>query len=146
MNETSAIKKLRDLLLVTVPEELTDSQVIALRRQTLGAVRSTGARWVVMDFSEVSVCDSYFGRFIHSIAETTRLMGARVVVCGLADSVVETLVDMGFELPGVTTVLDLDMALDLSAEAKAAAQAGDADQRDAEPDGEWNQATTKGED
>ncbi len=111
------IQKLENLLLVNVPPELEDSEVIHLRRLTLQAVKEHRSRWVLLDFSQVEVCDSFFGRFIHAMTETVRMMGARVVVSALQDAVVETLVDMGFTFPGVHAVLDLDDALALSREA-----------------------------
>lgn len=111
---TSSIRRLENLLLVTVPAVLSDSEVVGLRRDVLRGARAHGSRWVLLDFSEVVVCDSFFGRFIHGVAEMTRLLGAKVVVSGLSDAVVETLVEMGFELPDVHTVLDIDQALALS--------------------------------
>ncbi len=113
----NGIQKLEDLLLVNVPPDLDDSDVIRLRRLTLQAVKEHRSRWVLLDFSQVEVCDSFFGRFIHSMTETVRMMGARVVVSALQDAVVETLVEMGFTFPGVHAVLDLDDALALSREA-----------------------------
>mgnify|MGYP001595114474 CR=1 FL=1 len=112
------IQKLEDLLLVTVPPNLLDSQVVQLRRDTLRGVRRHRARWVLLDFSRVIICDSYFGRFIHGMATSARLMGAQVVVCGLQDAVVETLVELGFDLPDIHAVLDLDEAMAFSRAAK----------------------------
>lgn len=123
------IRKLGDLLLVNVPRELHDSEVLHLRRQALNAVKLYRSRWVLLDFAEVEVCDSFFGRFIHTMTETVRMMGARVVVSSLQDAVIETLVEMGFTLPGVHAVLDLDDALTLSREARddAADEEGELD-------------------
>ncbi|MBN1993170.1 MAG: hypothetical protein JW953_10740, partial [Anaerolineae bacterium] len=58
--------------------------------------------------------DSYFGRFIQSMAEMAGLMGADVIISGLQDAVVETLVELGMTLPNIHAVLDLDDALALS--------------------------------
>jgi hypothetical protein len=41
-------------------------------------------------------------------------MGADVIISGLQDAVVETMIDLGMTLPGVHAVLDLDDALVLS--------------------------------
>jgi rsbT antagonist protein RsbS len=118
MMETSAIQKLENLLLVAVPRDLTDSDVLRLRREVLQAVRRYHSRWVLLDFSRVDICDSFFGRFIQSTARMAGLMGADVVVSGLQDAVVETMVELGMTLPNIHAVLDLDDALALSRESR----------------------------
>ncbi len=112
--EASAIQKLENLLLVAVPRDLTDDEVLRLRRLALGEIRRHRSRWVLLDFSQVDICDSFFGRFIQSMTQMVDLMGARVIVSGLQDAVIETLVDLGMLLPHVHAVLDLDDALALS--------------------------------
>ena len=44
------------------------------------------------------------------------LMGAEVIVSGLQDAVIETLIELGMILPNIQAVLDLDDALALSRE------------------------------
>ena len=112
--ETSTIQKLESLLLVSVPRDLMDEEVLRLRRQVLREIRQHRSRWVLLDFSLVDICDSFFGRFIQSMAEMAGLMGAGVIVSGLQDAVVETLVELGMILPNIHAVLDLDDALELS--------------------------------
>ncbi len=112
--ETSAIQKLENLLLVAVPRDLMDDEVLRLRRQVLQEIRRYHSRWVLLDFSRVDICDSFFGRFIQSTAEMAGLMGSKVIVSGLQDAVVETMVDLGMILPNIEAVLDLDDALVLS--------------------------------
>jgi rsbT antagonist protein RsbS len=129
--EVSVIQMLEDLLLVNVPANLRDSQVVQLRRETLRGIRQHRSRWVLLDFSQVDICDSFFGRFIHGMAETARLMGADVVISGLQDAVVETLVEMGFDLPDIHAVLDLDDALVMSRELKAAREAAELEEEEA---------------
>jgi len=112
--EASAIQKLEDLLLVSVPRDLMDDEVLLLRREVVKKVRQHHSRWVLLDFSRVDICDSFFGRFIQSMAQMAGLMGAEVIVAGLQDAVVETLVELGMTLPNIHAVLDLDDALALS--------------------------------
>ena len=118
---TSAIQKLEDLLLVAVPRDLMDSDVLQLRRQILENVRRYHSQWVLLDFSRVDICDSFFGRFIQSTARMAGLMGADVAVSGLQDAVVETMVELGMTLPNIHAVLDLDDALMLSREKRQTA-------------------------
>ncbi len=110
----SAIQKLEDLLLVSVPRDLMDEEVLELRRSVMQAVRKYHSRWVLLDFSAVDICDSFFGRFIQTMAKMTQLMGAEVIVSGLQDPVIETMVELGMTLPDITAVLDVDEALVLS--------------------------------
>jgi len=115
--ETSTIQKLDNLLLVSVPRDLMDNEVLQLRRQVAQRVRQHHSRWVLLDFAQVDICDSFFGRFIQSMAQMTSLMGAEVIVSGLQDAVVETLVDLGMTMPSIHAVLDLDDAVELSRQA-----------------------------
>jgi rsbT antagonist protein RsbS len=114
--ETGTIQKLENLLLVSVPRDLMDEEVLRLRRQVSQEVRKYRSRWVLLDFSQVDICDSFFGRFIQSMAEMAGLMGAEVIVSGLQDAVIETLVELGMTLPNIQAVLDLDDALAWSRE------------------------------
>jgi anti-anti-sigma regulatory factor len=112
--EKGSIQKLENLLLIAVPRDLLDDEVLQLRREVLQAIRQYQSRWVLLDFSLVDICDSFFGRFIQSMAHMAGLMGAQVIVSGLHDAVVETLVGLGMTLPNIQAVLDLDDALALS--------------------------------
>ncbi len=114
--ETSSVQKLEDLLLVSVPRDLMDEEVLELRREVLRALRRYHSRWVLLDFSLVDICDSFFGRFIQSTARMVKLMGAEVIVSGLQDAVIETMLDLGMTLDNIQAVLDLDEALVLSRE------------------------------
>ena len=109
--EAGTIQKLESLLLVSVPRDLMDEEVLRLRREVSQEVRKYHSRWVLLDFSKVDICDSFFGRFIQSMADMAGLMGADVIVSGLQDAVIETLVELGMTLENIQAVLDLDDAL-----------------------------------
>ena len=112
--ETSTIQKLENLLLVAVPRDLMDEEVLRLRREIVKQVRKYHSRWVLLDFSAVDICDSFFGRFIQSTAKMAELMGAQVIVSGLQDAVIETMIELGMTLDNIQAVLDLDDALAFS--------------------------------
>lgn len=131
----TVVQKLEDLLLVSVPRDLTDEDVLRLRRQVLRDIRRHNSYWVLLDFSLVDICDSFFGRFIHSTAQMAKLMGAEVIVSGLQDAVIETMVELGMTLPNVHAVLDLDDALALSRERRQV----DGASADSEEPLEWAQ-------
>ena len=111
MSMYSGIQKLENLLLVSVPRDLLDDEVIRMRRDILRAIREYDSAIVVLDFHMVDICDSFFGRFIYSTSKTVELMGAKVIISGLQDAVIETMVELGMTLPEVESVLDLDEAI-----------------------------------
>ena len=127
----TVVQKLENLLLVSVPRDLTDTDVLRLRRQVLRDIRRYDSRWVLLDFSLVDICDSFFGRFIHSTVQMAALMGADVIVSGLQDAVIETMVELGMTLPSVHAVLDLDDALALSRERRRAGESAAGDSEEA---------------
>lgn len=114
MDSPGSTQKLENLLLVAVPRDLMDDEVIELRREILQAIRRHGSQVVLLDFSRVDICDSFFGRFIYTTSKMVELMGAKVIISGLQDVVIETMVELGMTLPDVDAVLDLDDALALS--------------------------------
>jgi rsbT antagonist protein RsbS len=108
------IQKLDNLLLVAVPRDLIDDDVIRMRRDILQAIRKYDSHVVLLDFSQVDICDSFFGRFIYSTSQMVKLMGTKIILSGLQDAVIETMIELGMTLPDVDAVLDLDAALALS--------------------------------
>jgi rsbT antagonist protein RsbS len=130
--ETTAVQKIEDMLVVLVPRNLLDNEVVDLRRQVLQKITQHESHWVLLDFSLVEICDSFFGRFIQSVAKMVRMMGAEVVVCGLQDEVVETLVLLGMTLNDINVALNLDRALAMS---RARRQANEAAAGPAEANG-----------
>lgn len=110
----TGIQKLEKMLLVSVPSDLLDDDVIRMRRDILRAIREYDSEIVVLDFHLVDICDSFFGRFIYSTSKTVELMGARIIIAGLQDAVIETMVELGMTLPEVDVVIDLDEAMRLT--------------------------------
>jgi rsbT antagonist protein RsbS len=109
----NGIQKLENILLVSVPRDLLDDEVLRMRRDILRAIREYNSEIVVLDFHMVDICDSFFGRFIYSTSKTVELMGAEVIIAGLQDAVIETMVELGMTLPEVDAVLNLDEAIRL---------------------------------
>lgn len=108
---TIPVLSLRGALVVSLPKELLDSEVEDLQRRLLEELRRTRAGGVVVDMTAVDIVDSYMGRVIRDTAAMCSLMGARSVVVGLQPAVAITLVELGLDLPGVHTDLDLERGL-----------------------------------
>lgn len=107
------IIRLRDVLLVAIQVELSDRLVQEVRRDLASAIERSEVSFVVIEVSGVDTFDSYIARSIRDMSHMAKLMGVTTVVAGLDPGVAITLVEMGMELTGVPTVLDLESALNL---------------------------------
>ena len=115
------IIRLYGSLVVPLQDMLPDHELEALRDEVTRRIVTDGATGVVLDVSAVAAMDSYVTRVVRDLAMTARLMGARTVLSGVAAPVAITMIEMGLDLPGVSTALDLERALELLFEQRASA-------------------------
>ena len=106
------ILKLKDILITSIQIDLTDEEAIEFQTDVLAKVSEIDANGVVIDITALDVVDSFMARVLNNTATMVRLLGAEVVLCGMQPSVAITLVEMGRELIGVETALNLDQAVD----------------------------------
>ncbi|MEV6949624.1 STAS domain-containing protein [Streptomyces sp. NPDC051172] len=104
---------LQETLLVTLQGELHDGMAEQLQEDINCRIASSGATGVIIDVSGVEIVDSFLGRILAEIAASASLLAARTVVAGMRPAVAITLVELGLTLPGLTTALDVDRALEL---------------------------------
>lgn len=107
------ILKQADLLIVTLPESLTDGDWRALKDELLARVGKHRSRGVVIDASVMDVMDSYATRLVDSMARMLKLRGASTVVVGIQPGVAFAMAQLGLKLPAAQTALDLDEGLEL---------------------------------
>ncbi|MFR9787228.1 STAS domain-containing protein [Streptomyces sp. MB22_4] len=104
---------LGDVLLVSLQGELHDGLAEQLQQDLSHRIATTRVTGVVIDISGVDVVDSFLGRVLAEIASTARLLAARTVLAGMRPAVAITLVELGLALPGLTTALDVDRAMEV---------------------------------
>jgi len=107
------ILRVRDLLVATVQEDLRDSDAQALEVDLGLALERTEAAGVIIDVSVVEMVDSFLGRLLNDMAAQAKLLGAQTVVVGIQPAVAITLVELGLELRGIRTALDIDRGFTL---------------------------------
>jgi rsbT antagonist protein RsbS len=105
------ILRLGDVLLVTIQVELEDHTATVLLEDLGQKLVETGARGVLIDISGLDIVDSFIGRMISTIASTSRVLDAQTVLVGMQPAVAITLVELGLNLPGVRTALDVDRGM-----------------------------------
>lgn len=104
--------KLHDTLIVSIQIAMSDHVAQQLKNDLTERIEQTRATGLVIDVSGIDVMDSYLSRVLRDMGLIGKLMGVRTVISGMAPMIAMTLVEMGLELKGVTTSLNLEAALE----------------------------------
>jgi rsbT antagonist protein RsbS len=105
------ILKVKDVLIVSIQSDIDDRTVLELQQRVLEQIERTNAHAVLIDISLLEMVDSFTGRMLSDIASMASIMDAETVVVGIQPAVAITLVELGLELKGVSTALDVDDGL-----------------------------------
>ena len=107
------ILRMGHFLLVTIQIDLYDRLATNLETDLVQMVNKTGARGVLIDISALSIVDSFMGRILGNIGSMSKIMDAETVVVGMQPAVAITLIELGLELKGVHTALNVEKGMDL---------------------------------
>jgi len=102
-----------EYLLVTVQVEMHDQLALTLQEDLATRISETAARGVLIDISALEIVDSFIGRMIANISGLSKIMDAQTVLVGMQPAVAITLVELGLNLPGVATAMDVDRGMQL---------------------------------
>ena len=106
------VLRLKDILLTSIQVDLTDEDALEFQNDVLKAVEKTEASGVLIDITSLDVVDSFLARVLNETAVMVRLLGAEAVISGMQPDVALTLVEMGRELIGVETAVNLDHGME----------------------------------
>ena len=110
------ILRMGKFLLVTIQIDLYDRLATNLETDLVQMVNKTGARGVLIDISALSIVDSFMGRILGNIGSMSKIMDAETVVVGMQPAVAITLIELGLELKGVHTALNVEKGMELLAQ------------------------------
>ena len=106
-----AILRQGDVLIASIQSDLSDTEVIDLRRKLAELVGTNRARGIVIDVGALDVIDSFVTRALRAIVLTARLRGAETIIVGIAPDVAIAMVQFRLNLEPLQVALDLDEAL-----------------------------------
>lgn len=111
--ERIPILRMGHFLLVTIQIDLYDRLAVNLEADLIQMVSKTEAKGVLIDISALSIVDSFMGRIIGNIANMSKILDAETVVVGMQPAVAITLIELGLELKGVYTALNVERGMKL---------------------------------
>jgi rsbT antagonist protein RsbS len=115
--ERIPILRMGRYLLVTIQVDMHDQLALTLQDDLTQRIVADKAKGVLIDISSLDVVDSFIGRMISNIAGMSRVLDAITVVVGMRPAVAITLVELGLNLEGVRTALNVVKGMALLQEA-----------------------------
>jgi rsbT antagonist protein RsbS len=102
------ILKQGDYLIASIQTALSDSDVLGLRDDLLERAGTLRSKGIIVDVTALDVMDSFASRSLRAIAHMANLRGAQTVMVGIQPEVAFAMVQLGLNLEGVHTALDLE--------------------------------------
>lgn len=118
MSHHIPIIKIGENLIVSIQTDIDDRTALNLNSALLERIRETRATGVLIELTVLDMVDSFLGRLISDIAISSAMMNAETVVVGIQPAVAITLVELGLELKGVHTALNVEYGMELLAKLK----------------------------
>ena len=100
-----------EFLLVTIQVDMHDQLAMTLQDDLTTKIAKRGAKGVLIDISTLDIVDSFIGRMLGNISAMAKVLDAETVVVGMQPAVAITLVELGLDLKGVHTGLDVERGM-----------------------------------
>jgi len=107
------ILKIGETLILSIQTDLHDRKALRLQQDILEKISETRARGLVIDVTAVGLVDSFMGKLLSDSAAMARNMGVDTVLVGIQPEIAITLQELGLELKGIHTALNLEKGLAL---------------------------------
>lgn len=111
--ESLSVLRLRNILLVTVPDDPGDDIISELQMKVLNAIEKYESTGLILDITQVEILDSFFARTISETTQMVTLMGGVTIIAGMQPSVAITATELGLNLGDAISTLNVDQALDI---------------------------------
>ena len=111
---TPVIRLHAGVLLVPLIGSLDDERMSRVAENVLERVEKEGAKVVIFDVAGVPTMDTLVAHYLMQTTKMIRLLGARVIVTGLAAAAARTIVQLGVDLSTVETRSHLSEGIELA--------------------------------
>jgi rsbT co-antagonist protein RsbR len=127
---STPVLQVRDRLVILPMIGMLDTQrARQLTEHLLQGIRAHRAKVVVIDITGVPDIDSHVANHLVQTVEASRLMGASVIITGLAPEIAQTLATIGVDLSKMNAVGDLQGGIEEAERLLGLTASGDNDQR-----------------
>ena len=99
-------------LVASIQDALSDGEVLELQENLLKQIGDFRARGIIVDVTAMDVIDSFASRSLRTVALTTRLRGAEMVIVGIQPDVASAMVQFGLLMDDINTALNLEEGLE----------------------------------
>lgn len=111
--ERIPILQMGPFLLVTIQVDMHDQLALTLQEDLTNKIVKAGSKGVLIDISALEMVDSFIGRMLANIASMSHILDAETLVVGMQPAVAITLVELGMNLTGIRTALDVERGMKL---------------------------------
>lgn len=111
--EKIPILKMGNYLLVSIQEDMDDRMVLQLQDNLTDHIVKHHSSGVLIDISLLDMVDSFIGRMLGTISAMSAVLGATTVVVGMQPAVAITIVELGLNLTGIQTALNVEKGMEL---------------------------------
>jgi len=106
------ILRIDDYWITSIQDTLHDQTVIRFKEDLLEKICQPNSKGLVLDLTAIDVVDSFVTKALIDVGNLARLMGMPVVISGISPAIAITLVEMGLDLEGIETALNLQKGLE----------------------------------
>ena len=108
---TPIIQVWEGILTLPIVGQVSGARATTIMQALLSEIVQRGAHHAILDLTGVDTLDAETADHLLRIVRAAELLGARAIVTGIRPKVAQTIVELGVDLAGLTTVADLEEGL-----------------------------------
>jgi rsbT co-antagonist protein RsbR len=108
---TPVIPVMQGIIVMPLVGNIDSMRAQDVTRSLLAGITQHRARIVIIDVTGVSLMDTGIINRLNKTIQAAQLKGAQTIITGISDAVAESIVDLGIDWSGITTLSNLQMGL-----------------------------------